>query len=498
MSVYKQNNTLKCSYCGLFLFKNKYSGRQIKEKGKRKCSVCLEKCKFSYDDIKNNLLSWLENNGADFKKLEIKQITPEYRDVFSTKYIKRNDEIMSIPEKCIIMLNDVYKTAYGEILKKYDICYHSIIAVKLLYEKNDTKSYWTPYLHILPTKYESVPLFYDDKNLEKIDGYLVKDMLQSRIIDLMKEYKNISDLIPLFSDTFTLHEFIWARTVVITRVFGFNKDGIQSSGLVPLADMLNHSLDPGTKWDYYEDKSSFIVHCTREIEKGQNVLDTYGYKCNSRYLVNYGFTLPYDINIYNNESTIFLDTKKYNLSPKHLELFGTPTTYDNGFCGYRLLIEYKQESNVSEKGMYRFQFPILSTKTDNTNVSVQIISSFFAFLRAINLKEEELPNNIQDLYKPVSVENEVMTMKLLYNICDDKLKEFKTDVEDDIKQLKTLDKFTSEYDIINTYISEKNVIIFYKELSNLIINENISKIGKRLKSDSLYNVYYKFFWKNIE
>jgi hypothetical protein len=46
-------------------------------------------------------------------------------------------------------------------------------------------------------------------------------------------------------------DFVWARMVVITRIFGMTIKGNATDGLVPMADMLNHRR-PGTVSCYYQ------------------------------------------------------------------------------------------------------------------------------------------------------------------------------------------------------------------------------------------------------
>lgn len=66
---------------------------------------------------------------------------------------------------------------------------------------------------------------------------------------------------------------------------------VASSGLVPYADMLNHSEEKNVVWFFDKEKKAFIIRGKNQIDKGGAVLDSYGSKCNSRFLINYGFAL---------------------------------------------------------------------------------------------------------------------------------------------------------------------------------------------------------------
>lgn len=66
----------------------------------------------------------------------------------------------------------------------------------------------------------------------------------------------------------------------------------KTDALVPLADMLNHRLPKQTSWLYCDRSRGFVVTSLKEIPPGSEVFDSYGQKCNSRFLLNYGFVLP--------------------------------------------------------------------------------------------------------------------------------------------------------------------------------------------------------------
>lgn len=54
---------------------------------------------------------------------------------------------------------------------------------------------------------------------------------------------------------------------------------------------MNHRRPRDTVWYYDDSQGSFIVQSLRNIGVGEEVFDSYGKKCNSRYLLNYGFTV---------------------------------------------------------------------------------------------------------------------------------------------------------------------------------------------------------------
>jgi hypothetical protein len=54
-----------------------------------------------------------------------------------------------------------------------------------------------------------------------------------------------------------------------------------------------------TKWTFDDPRNGFIITSLKTIQRGDQVYDSYGRKCNSRFFVNYGFAL--DENTEDNE-----------------------------------------------------------------------------------------------------------------------------------------------------------------------------------------------------
>ena len=61
--------------------------------------------------------------------------------------------------------------------------------------------------------------------------------------------------------------------------------------MVPMADMLNHYRPRETRWGFDEEKEVFTIHACWTIGAGDSVYDSYGKKCQHRFLLNYGFSI---------------------------------------------------------------------------------------------------------------------------------------------------------------------------------------------------------------
>eukprot|EP00971_Amphidinium_carterae_P048384 953667-Amphidinium_carterae.1 len=134
------------------------------------------------------------------------------------------------------------------------------------------------------------------------------------------------ELIPGFNRSYLLEDFLWARSAISTRVFGWRLPGLPTDAtefMVPLGDMFNHRsskpLSPAksnVQWCYafnllpcctggeigrspkqiewfYNSTAQTLDFWTREeVQKGSELLISYGGKCNSEYLLHYGFAAP--------------------------------------------------------------------------------------------------------------------------------------------------------------------------------------------------------------
>jgi len=103
-----------------------------------------------------------------------------------------------------------------------------------------------------------------------------------------------SQAVPEVGRHVTYDDFAWARMMVASRNFGILVDGVRTDALVPYADMLNHQRPRQTRWAFDSKRQAFLIHSLCPLHVGQQVFDSYGKKCNSRFLLNYGFAVEYN------------------------------------------------------------------------------------------------------------------------------------------------------------------------------------------------------------
>ena len=464
----QQEQGLLCSQCHEYQDRSLYSKKQIKNKGKRKCQHCVEqqdqnqgkndqKLKNQFwksfndkgkdevvtvlasdiaeaqvklgkvkqiipkQDKYDALTKWLIEGGASFPNLLLRYYTMDYRGIHAKRRLEEGEIILKVPLDLIMTSEVAMASKIGQEIEKSGCnlrSSHSWLAAFLLQEKYNPMSKFAPYIATLPEHYRNMPVFFDDEELKMLKGSLTIKMISDRKISLKSEYDNICKYVPSFADYHYL-DFFWSRLAVITRIFGFEVGNVKTDGLVAMADMLNHKRPNETSWTFDNSINSFTITTTRRLLKGAQIFDSYGRKCNSRYFVNYGFAL---------------DTNEDNQTVIHLSL--PKPTFEEGE-------EAKQEQSAmfalkhrKLRGQHhrRFQIPFEHKE--------RVTRKATSYLRIVHATPEELagiPDN-QEIFKPVSLQNELKVMKSIAEACQVALDGFDTSVVEDNKILQSNSK----------------------------------------------------------
>jgi histone-lysine N-methyltransferase SETD3 len=232
--------------------------------------------------------------------------------------------------------------------------------------------------------------------------------------------------------------------VVITRIFGLVVNNNKTDGLVPMADMLNHKRPRETSWTFDDTRGSFTITSLKPIMRGEQIYDSYGRKCNSRFFVNYGFSLEDNED---NQIAIYVgllrDDPHYSMKCRYV---GGPR------AGAQL---------------QRFQIPI--------DYKEKVTKECFSFLRFAHAKDSELlllsseekEVNVKDV-SPISIRNEMSVVRHIARACTACVNEFDTTVEEDERMLRGegMDRVLTmnERNAILMRKGEKEVGVYYIEL----------------------------------
>ena len=242
----------------------------------------------------NKLKLWLNMQNDN-----LRMYSKGSRGIYSINDIKNNEVILQIPSKYIIEYSKVSNNSISS--KLYNS--NSILALYLLM-KSQKKSFWSPYLDSLPESVNEYIFFYNKEKLSQLKdtSLMFKDTFNynehlknivhdSKIVHTWLLKKNLlkDDSLKIYKNFFKL--FLKYRILVCSRVFGYTKNNQDETGLVPYADLFNHSQKCNTTWYFDDSLDSFILKATSDIKKNSEIYDSYGEKTNNELLLYYGFTI---------------------------------------------------------------------------------------------------------------------------------------------------------------------------------------------------------------
>lgn len=112
--------------------------------------------------------------------------------------------------------------------------------------------------------------------------------------------------------------------------------------------MLNHRRPKQTSWLYSDEKQGFVIESLEDIKRGEQVCDSYGRKCNSRFFLNYGF-----INMDNDANEVAIrvifDQEDETISMKE-KMLGEPASSKT----FRVLANMEEENTIEFMNFVRF------------------------------------------------------------------------------------------------------------------------------------------------
>lgn len=165
---------------------------------------------------------------------------------------------------------------------------HSFLATLVMEEKRKNDSKFLKFIDILPKSFTNFPIFYTKEERAWLDGSPFQNQITDKIKDISQDYQMICKEVPEYTQ-FPLKEYSEYRMMVASRIFGISIKGHKTDAFVAYADMLNHRRPRQTSWQYCDKREGFIIEALEDIKRGDQIYDSYGKKCNTRFLLNYGF-----------------------------------------------------------------------------------------------------------------------------------------------------------------------------------------------------------------
>ena len=426
-------------------------------------------------------IRYLYDKGAYVNKIDIVLTDETNRSVITTGQILKKENILRIPYEALITLETAQESEIGKnitstVKKQLKSPNHCVFTTYLLSEmEKGESSKWKFYFDMLPESYDNFPVFYKEKEEQLLKGTSFLQILHSKKKEIYQDYVTLCGVINNFQ-RFSYDNFCKVRMIVSSRIFGVKIRNLKTEVFAPYADMLNHRRVRQTHWNYEDSFNAFVISAIENIEPGYELYDSYGKKCNSRFLLNYGFTLE------NNEDN------EYKLSITLAE-----SSY-----------KYKEKSAILKNNITK-KFTLRKDLEDTQATLLFSFLRFVCFDGDTNLYKDY---KAESVLNPISMNNEIMMLKKLQESIEFLLRDYDTTLEDDITTLTTKKSTLSfnEMNCITMRVSEKEILRFYSDLAKYCIDffsKERKTIEAKMKEENqdkellIYSSYIKEVIKHL-
>ena len=421
----------------------------------------------------NEFVRWLRENGAKFPDLYFKCYSRDVRGVHTRRRIPPYQQIIAIPLKCIITDQTGRNTPLGRRLEavshKLTVPNHcQVIVYMMTTRKTGNRSFYAPYYKTLPYSFDNFPIFWTPDELKKLEGSDLVRQIKDRKRNIRNDYEIIRETLGRDFE-FTFEDFLWCRTAVGSRNFSIVVDGEKRTAMVPMADMLNHYRPRQTSWTFDNSQGCFTMTSLKMLGPRVQVMDSYGKKCNSKFLLHYGFTI---------ECNREADGKCQNEVDLICRLVGTSKEIEKKsyFVGKsrrcRLTMNHEDRGTSETLAYLRVA---VATDSELRYCSRGLRRTFFSSSFVFFSLCVSLTTHVRHIHMKtgtvISARNEAAAIAALKNFARDKLSRYPTKMEEDEKKLQNrdLDPFGNEKHILIVLRGEKEILHFYMNFADEII-----------------------------
>jgi len=248
---------------------------------------------------------WFDSLKPKVNMLKVVPIEGYRLGCVATAPIKDKQLYLAVPFKAIMNARRVFDVPIlGKTVRKLNELYdtedvfHQLLFL-LVHESADPKSFWRPYLDLLPKSFDN-PVYWSDKELSQLQGTTVRDQATHESSALNAKFNQINSRVfekfpkAFPPETFTRARYLWAHSILDSRAIWMNGE----RNLVPMLDMVNCGEGPDTtrvhRSDHKQTDEDPMGQCeTRaswSFKKGDQVLENYG-QPNNIYFKYHGFII---------------------------------------------------------------------------------------------------------------------------------------------------------------------------------------------------------------
>ncbi|GLC35928.1 hypothetical protein PLESTB_000520300 [Pleodorina starrii] len=253
-------------------------------------------------------LAWCQEERVRFPSSHLTVLPDTGRALVASRNIKMGEVVVEVPDDAVLMADNC---SIREILEEEGMCKPAddeileiqglIIAV--MYEKSRGKeSRWEPYLSLIPDDMTHMPLYWKRSEFRELRGTAAYDKMMGRVQHpadaptqipvlwsevvepFIREHPELG--MPAGKEGYDLYR--WATCAVASYSFILGDDKYQA--MVPVWDLLNHITGRVNVRLYHCAKRHLLqMIATRDIPRGQELVNNYGELSNAELLRGYGF-----------------------------------------------------------------------------------------------------------------------------------------------------------------------------------------------------------------
>ena len=286
--------------------------------------LSIDKESFSKEYI--NLYNFIISNGGYINpKIIPNEISKTNRFIVAKEKIKKEEKILFIPEK--VTISRIHKNVFFECRQGYGIedgFDYDCIVYFMTIDKYNPSSLFKPYYDYLPTFNKSDFIFdFSEEEIEMFKGTGITEGLDSYERFYKRAFEPVKEKLKKFAEENNikyediLKEFKYNFDLVGTRNFGRPGSYCDLNTMVPFLDLLNHSDKNNTYWYYSDIDEGYTLIASRDIEKKEEITDSYGKYHNSLLYRTYGFVIPG--NIYHDYIYVKINGESFTLNDQYFK-----------------------------------------------------------------------------------------------------------------------------------------------------------------------------------
>ncbi|CAD5121413.1 DgyrCDS9933 [Dimorphilus gyrociliatus] len=233
------------------------------------------------------LLEWAKDSlKIDVSSIKIEENEKKGFGFVASRDMAENEVILTIPDNYFLKLPRNGPVAKFISQDKMLIFMPNVaLAVYLLSEYFNKKSFWKVYFDALPDSFDTV-LYWSDEELKRLKGSVAFGEAIKLYRNIARQYAYLSKVLQAYGDPqlplISYDQYRWAVSVIMTRQNALNPEAFNTA-LVPLWDNCNHEVNAVASTDYVIAKEKMDhgyaeCHLTQAVKAGNPITINYGKK----------------------------------------------------------------------------------------------------------------------------------------------------------------------------------------------------------------------------